>query len=270
MRRFADWLAGLLRIMRLMLSAKDLEDHIFDRLRSSLLIRRVYEIHSHSDAPTSSVNHQVVFRIMRLGLQCCCITIAEVLGKARSSHIIFTSHIRVSPGFCHGTSATHYIILRWGAFGLFEPRPRNGLLLDKYSLENRSVSGDFSSQGALRCVVAVAFVSKLQARSFTGKIALATIGLNFALHARRLIAVRQGRGIRMLVLQISCRPRVMRYRSREHGKIEYLHQGHSRSAVCASVWMDGYVRSNTHRIGTEQDPRPRSPFCHRCFAAVRK
>ena len=86
-------------------------------------------------------------------------------------------------------------------------------------------------------------LSRVEATSWealhTGKKALATIGLNYALSAARiLIAGRQGRGIRMLVLQISCRPRVMRY-SRDHGKIEHLHQGHSDVPCVPPSWMDG-------------------------------
>lgn len=66
---------------------------------------------------------------------------------------------------------------------LIPPQKR---LLNRKSLANRSVSGDFSSQGALRCVVAVAFSCRsYKLGSFTRKIALATIGLNFALHAVR-------------------------------------------------------------------------------------
>lgn len=66
---------------------------------------------------------------------------------------------------------------------LIPPQKR---LLNRNSLENRSVSGDFSSQGALRCVVAVAFSCRsCELGSFTGYIALATIGLNFALHPVR-------------------------------------------------------------------------------------
>jgi hypothetical protein len=50
-----------------------------------------------------------------LGLQCR-ITITEVFGRGDlKPHQILKPHYEVPPGFCQlGTSATHYIILRWG------------------------------------------------------------------------------------------------------------------------------------------------------------
>ena len=116
--------------------------------------------------------------------------------------------------------------------------------------------------------------------SFAGRTALATIGLNFALllpAARILIAVRQGRGIRMLVLQIFCRPRVMRYEVFKGPRKDRVPTSRSLDlplcalpCVCLAR-LDGRLgqieyASSRHGAGSP----PRSPFCHLCFVATRK
>lgn len=96
-------------------------------------------------------------------------------------HTLCTSSPRVLPTR-HEHDPLHHLTLG-NRLVLIPPQKR---LLNRNSLENRSVSGDFSSQGALRCVVAVAFSCRsYKLGSFTGKIAFATIGLNFALHPVR-------------------------------------------------------------------------------------